>query len=220
MFLRHLFHALHKTWEASGVAPQTPGAYSAYMFDVLSRAAALAGMNYRGHGRGGELLFDGLWLHQGAGRDSLPQVVIEHENGTSDEHVIYDLRKLMMAWAPVRVMICYAPRGYSLAQRITELEQAIAARDWTYPDGCEDLVLVGPFFMDTPRDYTVLHRPEGTAQFRNLGYLDAAASSPSRSPGALLDEALEWLFTSRSVPPPLVERDLVRLLQHWLERRI
>jgi hypothetical protein len=61
-------------------------------------------MEYRGHEHGRELLFDGLWLPKLTRTYRLPQVVIEHEHLTSDHEIFYDLRKVMMAWAPVRVI--------------------------------------------------------------------------------------------------------------------
>lgn len=110
--------------------------------------------------------------HKNGGSYRLPEVVIEHENGTSEKNFIYDMRKLMMAWAPLRVMIGYVPRGdHKPADRLATIRAAAAKGHWTYPDGCADLALVGPYWMNTPRDYLVLHRPPGSGKFGERGWL-------------------------------------------------
>ncbi|NTW03257.1 MAG: hypothetical protein HGA19_18610, partial [Oscillochloris sp.] len=160
-FLDHLRKALPATWDTADDAPKKPGAYSKHIFAALARAAEAARMDYRGHSYKRELLYDGIWLPQNGGSYRLPEVVIEHENGTSEQHFIYDMRKLMMACAPLRVMIGYVPPGKSHMpeERLETIRKAAAAGRWAYPDDCADLALVGPYWMHTPRDYLVLHRP-------------------------------------------------------------
>ena len=126
-------------------------------------------MDYRGHGHGRELLYDGVWLPQNDGSYRLPHVLIEHENGTTPEHFIYDMRKLMMAWAPLRVMIGYVPVGHDPHERIETIRRAAETGRWVYPNDCEDLVLVDPYWMHSPRDYLVLHRPAGSSKFVEWG---------------------------------------------------
>jgi hypothetical protein len=88
-----------------------------------------------------------------------------------------DMRKLMMACAPVPVMIGYVPTGrtHTPAHRLATITAAAEQGRWTYPAGCADLALVGPYWMHTPRDYLVLHRPAGSEEFVERGMLDETA---------------------------------------------
>jgi len=191
-FLSHLRVALHTTWGEAKVSLKKPSECSKYIFKALSEAAGSAGIDYRGHSYKRELLYDGVWLPQNGGVYRLPQVVIEHENGTSEEHFIYDMRKLIMAWAPLRVMIGYVPAGgnHKPVDRLATIRAAAEKGHWIYPAGCEDLALVGPYWMHTPRDYLVLHRPANTQTFVELGKLDSVVlPAAPQSPRQLLDAA-------------------------------
>lgn len=167
-FLSQLLDVLPDTWAGVDPPPRTPGDYSTHIFSALAEAADQAEMQYRGHGHEREVLFDGLWLPGKVSNYRLPQVVIEHENGTKLEDILYDLRKVMMAWAPVRVMFGYAQREQDPYLRVAELEERIKGFGWTYPPGCEDLILIGPYLMPTPRSYLVLYRPPGVTSFAPL----------------------------------------------------
>lgn len=170
-FLKHLRAALHPTWEAAGVSPRKWKDYSEYIFGALSKASVAAHTEPRCKGAGGELLYDMVWLPQNGGAYRLPEVVIEHENGVSEEHFTYDLRKLMMGWAPLRVMISYVPVGHEPLERLETLRAVAAKGQWNYPSNCADLVLVGPCVLQTPRDYLVLYRPDGARAFESRGML-------------------------------------------------
>lgn len=220
-FLNHLRGALHESWPEAGVAPQTWSEYSSYIFKQLAEGAVSAGMEPRWHSAGRELLFDMVWLPRNHGAYRLPQVVIEHENGASEDNFIYDMRKLMMAWVPLRVMIGYMPRGHDPKERIETLRLAAEQGHWSYPDDCADLALVGPYKMDTPRDYLVLHRSAGSQTFVELGMLDSVTlPGVPQSPRQLLDAALAWLLAADHRPAPRYERDVVSQVQQYIERTI
>lgn len=179
-FLSHLRGALDVGWKEANTWPQKPSEYSNYIFPVLAKAASSARMAYRGRGHDYELLYDGVWLPQNDGKYRLPQVIIEHENGVTEKDFIYDMRKLVMGWAPLRVMIGYVPIGHEPHERLAQINAAAVAGRWAYPDGCTDLALVGPYRMETPRSYLVLHRPAGAGAFATWGELDEVANVPDR----------------------------------------
>lgn len=130
-------------------------------------------MEPRWHGKGGELLYDMAWLPRNGGLYRLPQVVIEHENGASERPFIYDLRKLIIAWAPLRVMIGYVPLGHEPEERLETIRATVEKGHWAFPSSCADLVLIGHYELATPRDYLVLERPAGAHEFVSHGRLDS-----------------------------------------------
>lgn len=164
-FLGHLYDALDADWTTVPNPPGRDGDYSRYIFPVLARAARDAGLDPRWKHEGRELLYDMVWLPRNGGTFRMPEVVIEHENLTHPLDFLVDLRKLLVAWAPLRVMIGYVPREHDPEERLETLRQAAKEGHWTYPNDCADLALVGPYKMHTPRDYLVLHRPAGTREF-------------------------------------------------------
>lgn len=176
-FVSNLLDVLPATWAETARPPTTPGAYSDYIFKKLALAAERAGMQYRGYEHGCEVLFDGLWLLGNVSTYRLPQVVIEHENLVGLEDILYDLRKVMMAWAPVRVMIGYAQVNQARRERVQELLERISRTHWLYPSGSEDLILIGRYLMHSPRDYLVLHRPDGESVFSLLNVPGFTTSS-------------------------------------------
>ncbi len=84
---------------------------------------------------------------------SLPDVLVEHENSHRREAFLYDFWKLMMGYAPLRVMIGYArtkSEAEALASEVESLKMRVA-------DDTEDLVMIGHRNMG-PLDWVARNR--------------------------------------------------------------
>jgi hypothetical protein len=164
-----------------------------------------------------ELLFDFCWFTN-RGEYALPDVVIEHENSPHKRDFLYDLWKLMVARAPLRVMIGYVATDDERTARLSDINRIAAESHWMFPDETEDLVLIGTTSMPTPQSFAVCLRSAGVAQFRYVGNLGTPIIAPS--PIALFDNALAWLYSNLNALAPYNERDLVCSLQRHIARRI
>jgi hypothetical protein len=103
-----------------------------------------------------EYLFD-FTMYSGWEDYSLPAVIIEHENEWRDEAFMLDFWKLMMGFAPLRVMLGYAGNQTQLEQRVRTIRESARLSGWSYPQGVEDLVLLRSPDMDT-KTWCVLSR--------------------------------------------------------------
>lgn len=107
-----------------------------------------------------EYLFD-FTLYRKEWEDySLPLVIIEHENQWNSAAFMFDFWKLMIGFAPLRVMFGYAGTQALLEQRIQGIRDNARASAWNYPESVEDLVLLRSPDMDT-KTWQILSR-EGT----------------------------------------------------------
>ena len=89
---------------------------------------------------------------------SLPAVVIEHENQWTEAAFMFDMWKLMIGHAPLRVMFGYANTPAAADHLIARLREHAHQSSWTAPSGVEDLVLVGHGGMDPIKDWRVVRR--------------------------------------------------------------
>jgi hypothetical protein len=106
-----------------------------------------------------ECLFD-FTLYREWRDYSLPSVIIEHENQWTDDAFMFDFWKLMMGFAPLRVMFGYAGTQPQLERRIEHIRAQAKANGWNYPQGVEDLVLLRSPDMSS-REWRLLSR-DGT----------------------------------------------------------
>jgi hypothetical protein len=110
-------------------------------------------------------------------RSSLPSVIIEHENQWSETALLQDFWKVLVGWAPLRVMIGYAANAEAVDKRVRAILAEAKVCDWRYPQDAEDLVLLrcreGEHGMEWPH-WRVLHRcgpGTGAAPWNDLGEL-------------------------------------------------
>ena len=89
-----------------------------------------------------EYLFDFTLYERDAWKNhSLPCVIIEHENQWSEGEFLRDLWKVMIGFAPLRVMFGYARDEQGVKALATAVRREAAS--WSYPaQGVEDLVLL------------------------------------------------------------------------------
>lgn len=166
-FLEALGAAMHGAgnprWNGS------PAQWTLYMLSRLLDAANANSLHMcaRGIGRGNghhmaqEFLFDITMYDQVRWVDwGQPSIIIEHENLWSDESFYADFWKLLVGFAPLRVMFGYANNEADVRTRAANLSQKGAASGWTYPSGVEDLVVLRSPDMNWP-DWVVVHRPDG-----------------------------------------------------------
>jgi hypothetical protein len=90
-----------------------------------------------------------------------PLVVIEHENSHHDDDFINDFWKVMVAHAPLRLMIGYTgPTEKAMEKRLHAIHEAV--HDWTFPQSATDAIVLRRY--GTPSwDYLV--RTAGSETF-------------------------------------------------------
>lgn len=92
-----------------------------------------------------EWMWDLTWFAPGVTKQFVqPLTIIEHENSHADDSFLNDFWKVMMAVAPLRVMIGYTGSGAELLDRRKQ-RIAAAIEGWTFPSGTTDLVFVKRF---------------------------------------------------------------------------
>jgi hypothetical protein len=106
-----------------------------------------------------ECLFDFTLYEKGWHDYSLPSVIIEHENSWRHEAFMFDFWKLMMGFAPLRVMFGYVGTETQLDERFEHIRRHAHTSGWRYPEHVEDLVLLRSPEMDT-KEWRVLSRAE------------------------------------------------------------
>lgn len=116
---------------------------------------------------GGEDRFD-YSLVPNALKGTLPSVLIEHELSTAPKAFDSDFRKLLLGFAPVRVMFGYVEPNASRSRVIEQVNKRSAEFDWQFPENTEDVLLVGYHTMTgVDRDNWVLAiRGHGTSVWR------------------------------------------------------
>lgn len=97
-----------------------------------------------------------------------PVALIEHENAWNKEDFLLDFWKLLFGFAPLRVMFGYASTGNAARKYIDAIHQASAKNQWRFPEGVEDLVLLGNQAMEAT-GFEVFHRTG--SQWENRGLL-------------------------------------------------
>ncbi len=90
----------------------------------------------------------------------LPSVIIEHENSHGREGFLLDFWKLMLGFAPLRVMVGYVSRRRDCSVRFREMERV--ARSMEKPQTTTDLVLIRSPDMKEDKPYFLgWERPAG-----------------------------------------------------------
>jgi len=89
---------------------------------------------------------------------SLPSVIIEHENQWTEQAFLQDFWKLLVGYAPLRVMFGYAGSVADVDARVRALLTHEVQSRWSYPADVEDLVLLRSPVMPWP-EWRILYRP-------------------------------------------------------------
>jgi len=116
-----------------------------------------------------EHLFDFTWFKTWVPYEQ-PAVIIEHENNGSKDAFLKDLWKILVGFAPLRVMIGYAGRSDLWKSYLDDMNNLSSKAQWSYPVGSEDLVLVGYWRME-PQHFRILRRQEAKGTFEDHGWL-------------------------------------------------
>ncbi|MCP3063083.1 hypothetical protein LXT21_30340 [Myxococcus sp. K38C18041901] len=103
-----------------------------------------------------EFLFD-YTLFSDWGTFTQPVVILEHENNWNVHSFMEDFWKLMVGYAPLRVMIGYGRDANHVEEYVTAIRESAIKGKWRYPPAVEDLVLIGHGEM-TPRGFKVVNR--------------------------------------------------------------
>lgn len=130
--------------------PSGAGPWTEHMWSVLADTAStlhlFAATRWRQpHGKLPTHVSSKEWLWDWSFYDSLkeyarPRIVLEHENRWDHSGFGDDLWKVLVAGAPLRVMIGYASSAAMLEKRIGVLQ--VAADQSGHPDHGEDLVVL------------------------------------------------------------------------------
>ena len=113
-----------------------------------------------------EYLFD-FTLYKSGWKDySLPIVLIEHENQWNEAAFLRDFWKLMLGYAPLRVMFGYVKSNENAGSLVGTIRAEAQTSSWTYPGDTEDLVLIGHEGMGA-LDWRILHRAAGSSDWKD-----------------------------------------------------
>jgi len=116
-----------------------------------------------------EFLFD-FTLYHNWSNFSEPVVIIEHENNWNTGAFMADFWKLLLGYAPLRVMIGYQRTAGRVREYFDAIRSNAARERWRYPADTEDLVLVGHERM-APQGFHVLRRSMGSREWCDCGLL-------------------------------------------------
>ncbi|MBZ4395346.1 hypothetical protein OWM54_19370 [Myxococcus sp. MISCRS1] len=169
-FAQSLVNALPKDWDG-GVPEEGTKNWSQFMAARLVEAARELKLGVCATGSGAPSEWSKTTLHSGYAREFLfdytmfrdwdsytqPEVILEHENAWSVDAFMEDFWKLMVGYAPLRVMIGYCQNLERTAEYVTAIRKSASEGNWRYPPGVEDLVLIGHGRM-TPRGFKVVNR--------------------------------------------------------------
>jgi hypothetical protein len=93
---------------------------------------------------------------------SLPSIIIEHENLWTPVAFFQDFWKLLVGFAPLRVMFGYSGTADGVADLVNKIGAHEAESCWAYPAATEDLVLLRCPDGGMPwPTWKVIHRPAG-----------------------------------------------------------
>lgn len=176
-FLRELHYSLLTCGEAEG---PTQGYWTEFMTRVLLRTSNRLKLGLcsqylpveqvdwakasKERGLRREYLFD-FTMFKGWSGYELPRVVVEHENLYSKAEFLLDFWKLMLGFAPLRVMFGYTRRENQVLKRWNDVEGLSRTRDWVYPAESSDLVLIGHREME-PTGFKVWTRLAGQTEWK------------------------------------------------------
>ncbi|HZF50164.1 MAG TPA: hypothetical protein VE093_16005 [Polyangiaceae bacterium] len=145
-------------------------AWTGFVFSALARAAADCGMvscaarHATAASRAEpwalrEHLFDVTWFRHDCTDWDTPFLILEHENAWDRRAFLVDFWKLLVGYAPVRVMIGYSRRAFDHDPWISEVNEILSSKHSgvRLPDGVDDVILLGHRGM-TPSGYAVYRR--------------------------------------------------------------
>ncbi|HRI66699.1 MAG TPA: hypothetical protein PK156_20780 [Polyangium sp.] len=139
-------------------AKQGAAGWSGFMFSALADAAGDCGMVCcASRLQGGpqwarrEHLFDITWYRHDCGDWETPIVILEHENQWNKREFLVDFWKLLLGYAPLRVMIGYCAKAAEREEWVDSVNSILNQRTQYIglPDGVEDLILLGHKGMAT-----------------------------------------------------------------------
>jgi hypothetical protein len=106
-------------------------------------------------------LFDVTWFRRDCTDWETPLLILEHENAWNRSAFLVDFWKLLVGYAPVRVMMGYSRHEQEHDLWIAEVNQILSdeRRGVRLPDGVDDVILLGHRGMK-PTGYAVYRRRE------------------------------------------------------------
>lgn len=184
-FLLAIHHQLKKVGAED--APRGVGckAWTSLMFDVFQAAANDCAMvscspkNKRGpYWAKREHLLDVTWFRTDCGDWDTPELILEHENQHSQQEFLRDFWKLLVGYAPVRVMIGYCGKKDQRVSWIDSLNQKLrdTKAQIRFPGDVEDLILLGYWGMSFT-DFAVYRRRNSEFK-KSADSLDALIPDP------------------------------------------
>lgn len=116
-----------------------------------------------------EYMFDFTWFKEWVLYEQ-PSVIIEHENSDKPEDFFKDFWKILVGFAPLRIMIGYTKKPDLWKQYLHKMNDLEQKAQWRYPIDADDLVLIGHWKME-PRKFRVIRRKVGEVHFEDNGWL-------------------------------------------------
>lgn len=106
-----------------------------------------------------EYLFDVTWFLRTCADWDTPALILEHENLWNREAFMADFWKLLIGYAPLRVMMAYAGDSEARESWIAHVNEVLSHREAAIrlPDDVDDLILLGHRGMK-PTGYAVYRR--------------------------------------------------------------
>lgn len=106
-----------------------------------------------------EYLFDVTWFRPNCTDYETPSLILEHENAWDQGAFLLDFWKILVGYAPVRVMMGYSRHKSEHAPWIAKVNEILAdeSRGVRLPADVEDLILLGHRDME-PTGYAVYRR--------------------------------------------------------------
>ena len=104
-----------------------------------------------------EYLFDATWFRRNCRDWDTPDLILEHENLWDLREFMVDFWKLLLGYAPLRVMVGYSRDQAEHEAWISAVNDALRDCAIRIPADVEDLILLGHRGMK-PTDYSVYRR--------------------------------------------------------------
>lgn len=157
--------------EAVDDAYSGASAWTAFVFEALANAALDCGMvscaarhstvaSQTEVWARREHLFDVTWFRRDCTDWEPPVLILEHENAWDKRAFLVDFWKLLVGYAPIRVMMGYSRHPRDHESWISEVNQIIADESRVpLPQDVDDVILLGHRGMQ-PSGYAVYRRKE------------------------------------------------------------
>lgn len=190
-FLSALSHRLSRVTDRRANSAVGCKKWTSLMFEELQKTANDCAMvscspkNRRGpFWAKKEHLLDVTWFRQDCGDWDTPELILEHENQYKEVEFLKDFWKLLVGYAPVRVMIGYCGKKDSRVALIESVNQKLrdSKTHIRFPGEVEDLILLGYLGMNVT-DFTVYRRRDFEFQ-KSADSLDAVIPDPDEDMSA------------------------------------